>query len=229
MSGKRSGPVHRNIVSDDITLDDLDGLGRNAKSNAKLLQIVQSAAELFHRKGYGPTTTREIGKACGISPGHLYYYIKSKDDIAAVFKEIHENDIDKWEQSVRKEMKQMPPVELLSKAVWDYIHLLHRRRKMAVFWYHAAMQVNLEYSADIRNLEKRIVNLFMEILELGCKKEQFSVSDPFITACNIYMICSTSALKRWLIKGRRTIDRYADTCVELIVTMVHCDPDPGLK
>ncbi|MCX6005337.1 MAG: TetR/AcrR family transcriptional regulator [Chloroflexi bacterium] len=227
MSGEKTGKsrVHKPVRSD-ITIDDLNISGIDKKASAKLLQIVTAAVELFHWKGYGPTTTRDIGRACGISPGHIYYYIKSKDDIAAIFKAIHENDINKWEQSIRREIKRLPPGTLLSTAVRDYLHLLHLRRKMAIFWYHAATQVKPEYSADIRDLEKRIVNVFREIIELGCKEGRFHVSDPFLTACNIHMMCSTWALKRWVIEDRRTIDQYAGTCEELIITMVRGDLDP---
>jgi AcrR family transcriptional regulator len=44
-------------------------------------QIVKGACELFFEKGYHPTTVRDIAKACNISMGQLYYYIKSKDDV----------------------------------------------------------------------------------------------------------------------------------------------------
>jgi len=207
-------------ASEDLTIGDLGFAGRNKKANARLLEIVNAAAELFHRKGYGPTTTRDIGKACGISQGHLYYYIKSKDDIPAMFIAIQENDVDNWGKSVRKGFGKLPPEELLKKAVREYAELIHLRRKMVAFWYHAAVQVSREQAASMRENEVRVVRIFQEIIELGCKEGQFRVSDPFILACNIHMMCSTWALKRWHIKDSRSIDQYADVCVELVISMV---------
>ncbi len=209
---------------EDITMDDLDAIIRSKKPSAKLLQIVMAAADLFHKKGYGPTTTRDIGEACNISPGHLYYYIKSKDDFPAIFRTIQKNSIDKWEKAIRKEMKRVPPDELLKKAVTDYAYVVHTGRKMTVFWYHAAVQVKKEDSAGIMEVEKQVVKVFREILESGCKQGQFHVKDPFIVASNIVMMCQTWALKRWLYKDSRTVDQYVDQIVALIAAMVKGNP-----
>ncbi len=206
-----------------ITIDDLDAIidsKKPKKPNAKLLQIVVAAADLFHEKGYGPTTTRDIGEACNISPGHLYYYINSKDDFPAMFRKIQKNNINKWEKAVRKEMNRVPPDKLLKIAVTDYAYLVHRGRRMTVFWYHAAVQVKREDSAGIMEVEKQVVNLFKEILESGCKQGQFHVKDPFIVASNIVMMCQTWALKRWLYKDKRTVDQYVDQIIDLITAMV---------
>jgi AcrR family transcriptional regulator len=208
-----------------ITSGDLGFAGRNKKAGAKLLEIVNAATELFHRKGYRSTTTRDIGKACGISQGHLYYLIKSKDDIPAMFIAIQDQDADNWEKEVRAGFGKLPSEELLQKAVRQYAEMIHLRRKMVAFWYHAAVQVSPEQSAAIRENEVRVVRVFQEIIELGCKEGQFRVRDPFIVACNIHMMCSTWALKRWHIKDSRSIDQYADVVVELVISMVRCHAD----
>ena len=205
---------------EDITISDIVATGKSKKASAKLLQIIMAAADLFHEKGYGPTTTRDIGEACNISPGHLYYYIKSKDDFPAMFRIIQKNISNKWEKDIRKEMKRMPPDELLIKAVKDYTYVVHIGRKLTVFWYHAAVQVKREDSAGIREVEKQVVSMFQEILESGCKQGQFHVKDPFLVASNIVMMCQTWALKRWLYKDSRTIDQYVDQIVDLISAMV---------
>ena len=44
-------------------------------------QIVDGACKVFFEKGYHPTTIRDIAKACGMSMGQLYHYIRSKDDV----------------------------------------------------------------------------------------------------------------------------------------------------
>ncbi|MCX5996074.1 MAG: TetR/AcrR family transcriptional regulator [Chloroflexi bacterium] len=224
---KKSAPVRKaKLTSGNITVSDLNVRGRNPKADARLLQITNAAATLFFEKGYVQTTTRDIGKACGISPGHLYYYINSKDDIPAMFAEIHKSDIDKWEKQIRKDMKTMPPEELLKKAVLEHVHLVHLRRKMVVFWYHASLHLSDEQNAGIIGVETRVTNLYKDIVELGIERGQFRVSDPFLTACNIHMMCVLWALKRWLIKDTRSIDQYAGVCVELVIPMVRGNTSP---
>ncbi|MGA2159752.1 MAG: TetR/AcrR family transcriptional regulator [Dehalococcoidia bacterium] len=220
VSDKSVRVLKNKSLSENIKINDLDIIIKSKKARAKLLQIVVAAEDLFHEKGYGPTTTRDIGEACNISPGHLYYYIKSKDDFPAMFRIIQKNSINKWEKAIRKEMKHVPPDEVLKLAVINYAYFIHIRRKMTVFWYHAAVQIKREDSAGIMAVETQAVNLFQEILESGCKQGQFHVKDPFIVASNIVMMCQTWALKRWLFKNRRTVDQYVDQIIELIDAMV---------
>lgn len=44
-------------------------------------QILDAAEVLFARKGFEPTTIKEIGAAAGQNPALLYYYFRSKEEL----------------------------------------------------------------------------------------------------------------------------------------------------
>ncbi|MFA6575764.1 MAG: TetR/AcrR family transcriptional regulator [Nocardioides sp.] len=44
-------------------------------------RIWQAALELFARQGFAGTTTRDIAEASALTPGSLYHYMGSKDDL----------------------------------------------------------------------------------------------------------------------------------------------------
>ena len=44
-------------------------------------QIVDGAVQLFIKKGFHKTTTREIARKCNMSIGTMYEYIQNKEDI----------------------------------------------------------------------------------------------------------------------------------------------------
>lgn len=46
-------------------------------------RILDSAADVFYRKGFANSSVQEIADAVGILKGSLYYYIDSKDDLLA--------------------------------------------------------------------------------------------------------------------------------------------------
>jgi AcrR family transcriptional regulator len=225
MADNKTTTSNRKSVIPRITLDDLNRIGNNTRTSAKLLEIVQTAAELFHQKGFASTTTRDIANACNISPGHLYYYMKSKDDFIEIFKKIQESDQEKWEKVVHKLMKRLPPDELLIEAVREFIYYIHMRRRLAIFWYYALSETNDEQRAGIAQVEKRTINLFMEIIESGCKAGQFHVDNPFVLACNIHSMCVTWALKRYLLKKSCTLEQYADICIGYVTAMVRDTSD----
>jgi AcrR family transcriptional regulator len=55
-------------------------------------EIIDAAAEIFHRKGYSETSMQEIAEAVGILKGSLYYYIDSKEDLLfQMLLEVHEH------------------------------------------------------------------------------------------------------------------------------------------
>ncbi|AHM58775.1 TetR family transcriptional regulator [Flammeovirgaceae bacterium 311] len=43
--------------------------------------IIQKACQVFRERGYGNTTMADIGKACGLLKGSIYYYFSSKDEL----------------------------------------------------------------------------------------------------------------------------------------------------
>ncbi len=197
------------------------GRKRTRAANSKLQQIAETASALFFEKGFTETSVRDISSACGISMGHLYYYIKSKDDFPAIFGQIHLKNVSKWESEVRGEMLKSPPEKALRNAVKKYMRLVHDRRKMLLFWYRAAKSLKPEQLQGVIESEERVVNVFRQILEAGNREKRFKVRDPFLTAFQIEVLCHTWVLKRWFLHDIYSIDRFTDICVENAVSMVY--------
>jgi TetR/AcrR family transcriptional repressor of uid operon len=55
--------------------------GKTSKSDARREEIIVAAAACFSEKGLKGAGVADICARLGISPGHLYYYFKSKDAI----------------------------------------------------------------------------------------------------------------------------------------------------
>lgn len=64
------------------------GSARRRKGEANREAIVAAAAGLFWREGYAPTTLAGIAKAAGIPPGNLFYYFRTKAELARAVAEI---------------------------------------------------------------------------------------------------------------------------------------------
>jgi AcrR family transcriptional regulator len=57
-------------------------------------QILESAAACFYEKGFHQTSMQDICDEAGLSPGAVYRYFRSKDDIiAAICDEAHRQDL----------------------------------------------------------------------------------------------------------------------------------------
>jgi TetR/AcrR family transcriptional regulator, cholesterol catabolism regulator len=63
-----------------------------ARTKRRQREIIDAAAEIFHRKGYSETSVQDIAEAVGILKGSLYYYIDSKEDLLfQMLLEVHED------------------------------------------------------------------------------------------------------------------------------------------
>lgn len=57
------------------------GTRRDQLRESRRDQLLEVAAHLFSEYGLEGTTTKDIAKAAGVSPGLLYHYYKSKEDL----------------------------------------------------------------------------------------------------------------------------------------------------
>lgn len=51
------------------------------RGEARRLEILHAAARVFRRRGLADAGMREIAEEAGLSPGNLYYYFDSKDEL----------------------------------------------------------------------------------------------------------------------------------------------------
>jgi len=64
-------------------------------------RIIEAASEVFSRKGVKAATMAEVAAAAGLSPGAIYRYFASKEDLARVCMGINAQEVaDAWRQTV---------------------------------------------------------------------------------------------------------------------------------
>src|SRR5438552_16832374 len=51
------------------------------RREARRAEILRRAADAFREKGFHGAASRDIAATLGMTPGNLYYYFKSKDDL----------------------------------------------------------------------------------------------------------------------------------------------------
>lgn len=89
------------------------GRGKREENKRKTQErILQAALELFRRKGFYRTTTREISQRVRIAEGTLFNYFRTKEDLALYFFEREVEDLIGWFERERS-LKEAPLVEKL--------------------------------------------------------------------------------------------------------------------
>jgi AcrR family transcriptional regulator len=109
---------------------------RSDATRAKLRQreIIEAAAEIFHRKGYSETSVQDIAEAVGILKGSLYYYIDSKEDLLfQMLLEVHEGAKGIVEETAALDL---PPLERLRAYVQRHVEYNARNISKIAVYYH---------------------------------------------------------------------------------------------
>ena len=123
---------------------------KTAKQKEKIRHILDAAVVCFAKKGFHSTTTAEICREAGMSPGHVFHYFASKQEIIEA---IAENDrvifADIFAENVN-EAKVVDSIVAIIRAVVKYITV-----------YHVSARLCIEINAEAtRNPE--IMKIFLE-------------------------------------------------------------------
>lgn len=105
-----------------------------ARSKKRQREIIDAAAEIFHRKGYSETSVQDIAEAVGILKGSLYYYIDSKEDLLfQMLLEVHEDAKGIVAETAALEI---PAVDRLRAYVQRHVEYnAHNLSKIAVYYH----------------------------------------------------------------------------------------------
>lgn len=86
-------------------------MARTAKVEDRREKIVQAAMRVFARKGFDRATNKDIAREAGITPGLIYHYFKSKQDLLRAA--IEGYPARQLLRSLPTELSQLPPEALL--------------------------------------------------------------------------------------------------------------------
>jgi AcrR family transcriptional regulator len=144
--------------------------GRKANSSKKReREIVDAAAEIFHRQGYADTSVQDVADAVGILKGSLSYYIKSKEDLLfRVLEEVHEDA-----HGIIEEVAAMnaPPLERLAAYFRKHVEYnTHNLTKVAVTYHDFGLLSGERRETIIKErqvYERFVVGLIKEAQEAG--------------------------------------------------------------
>ena len=160
-----------------------------AASKKREREIIEAAAEIFHRKGYSETSVQDIADAVGILKGSLYYYIDSKEDLLfRMLLEVHEDAKGIVEETAALDA---PPLERLRVYVRRHVEYnANNLAKIAVFYHDFALQTPKRKKAilqDRKFYEDFVRGLIEEAQERG---EVDQSVDPTLIANAIFGVAN---------------------------------------
>jgi len=139
-------------------------------------ELLETAIEVFAKRGYQATTMEEIADRAGVSKGMLYIYFKNKEALfGAVFR---------WFGKMTEEMMLAgidgldDEVEQIKRiaATWAEVAIQHREYVPLFldFWAAASVKgMRNDYAEDLATMYEEYRNLIVDIIERGKAKGSF--------------------------------------------------------
>ncbi|GAB7387866.1 TetR/AcrR family transcriptional regulator [Bacillaceae bacterium] len=180
-------------------------------------QIIEAAVQLFIRKGFHKTTTREIAKASGFSIGTLYEYIESKEDVLYLVCDAIHNEVERRIQEALT--YSASGLETLKSMVKNYIYVMDQMQDRVLLVYQEAKSLPREALRYVLNKEKEITNIFAEVLRRGIADGSITMDekDVSLMAHNIIIFGQMWAFRRWALAEQYTLEEYAEKQMSLLL------------
>ena len=179
--------------------------------------ILSAATRLFREKGYHGTTTRELAAATGLTPGALYYYAKSKEDL--LFR-IHQEPTDltlaAWERLAGD--PEMDPAAAVRSMVDEFCAIVLDHQDAVAVFSDQMRFLSPDLLAIVLHKRRRYTDLLTRVLE---RRADVAVSghDPHLAA--VMALASLNSVYRWYepstMPGARLIDTVRRSVLSGIV------------
>jgi len=198
---------------------------RTYSNNSELVSerrahIARSVAPLFVKKGYQRTSIRDIARACGMSMGHLYYYIGSKEDVLQLMMDYDQHFYTYFVQQMVADYSSFSPTEALIKIIDELFRGVAGIHDFMRFFYQELKNLQPAAREIIMEREKQLIAEFEKLLRRGCETGEFKIDNVTMVANNIIFLSHMWSLRRYLFPRGYTIDDYVHFQTQNILSSI---------
>jgi AcrR family transcriptional regulator len=158
--------------------------------------IIAGAIKVFKEKGYHKATIREIAEEAKISPGSIYDYFNSKDDILYLFFDNYVRTF--FEKLKHLNLNSADPADRLEIAYRAVLEALLELQDQVLLAYTEARYVKKSYLKNILKKESEVVTFFQKIIE----EMGEGLFDPSMEANFLVFSAVFGVLRHWALKKR---------------------------
>jgi AcrR family transcriptional regulator len=189
--------------------DDIRTYSRNTELvSERRVHIAKSVAPLFVNQGYERTTIRDIARACGMSMGHLYYYIGSKEDILEIMMDYDQHFYSDFVKKMIASYDSLKPTEALVKVIDELYRGIDEIPDFIMFFYQEMKNLQPAARSLVMERERALVAEFEKLLRRGCDTGEFVINNLTVVANSIVITGHMWVLRKPLMARGYSLDDY---------------------
>jgi TetR/AcrR family transcriptional regulator, cholesterol catabolism regulator len=186
------------------------------KKRVRLTQkaIVETAAELFARQGFGATSLDDIAERLGATKGALYYHVKNKEEILRL---IYLTVLNASEEPLHQIVtSSLSPAQKLRQAIEHHTGIAANRSPAMTVFYREQHHLSGPFAREILLRKKAYEHYFEQIITEGQNTGLFTATtDAKIAAFGLLGMCN------WLSQWYRAGGQYSPSQIaEMFASMI---------
>ncbi|MCS6875657.1 MAG: TetR/AcrR family transcriptional regulator [Aquificaceae bacterium] len=185
-------------------------------------RIVQSAKELFSKKGYSNTSVEEIVKHAGLSKGAFYFYFRSKDQL---MEELVNRMAERTKEIMRQWLnKNVSSEEAIKGHIRDFLVECYEDRHIVyVFFFELMCSKESFRELHYKNMED-IKRLLYQMVKRGYEQGEFTCGSPEVLVNLIVGYIRLVYIEKLLMEGNSLdgVLREAEEGLNLIFRGIKC-------
>jgi AcrR family transcriptional regulator len=198
-----------------------------AATEDRRAQILEAALKVFAAKGFKGATNRDIAREAGITPGLIYWYFASKEDL---FFAILENRVAPGTFPLPLEhMAAFPPEQVLPVLAHFALSRLDNQDSMNLLKIFVGEAL---YSEQIQAMANSTINRLLDALSgyLAAQMDQGRLrrDDPLLCAQTFLAGLVASIMRRQFLRDSKLLAYSADQIVNTVVGIFLHGMQPGL-
>ncbi len=180
-------------------------------------RILEEAARLFFRQGYGASSIRDLAAAVGISSSTLYHHYANKEAILTAILERFMSDFNGALLPILADSRR-PADERLRAAVIEHLVFSQQRHTELLNGHPFRHALGKRTLARIIRLQREYRDAVVALLEEGTRAGVFHVADATVTT--MVLLDALNGLREWYrADGGMTITVLAGTYAELALRL----------
>lgn len=173
-------------------------------------EILDTAGDLFQRRGYHATSMREIARNVRLQGSSLYAHIASKEEL---LRAIVDEAADAFLMAAAAVDTSLPPPERMRRLVAGHLLVMREKLPHATVFFHEWAHLPPELRVDLVERRDAYQANFRETVLAGVHDGSFRVEDPALAT--LFVLSALNWSYQWLDpEGRLPPDalahRYAD-------------------
>ncbi len=186
------------------------------KRQARIEEILRTAARLFAKRGYHATSVEDIANELDLQKGSLYHYFASKD---ALLNNIVKQQLNTAVNMIREILAvEESPKEKFKRAVHAHLHLFNQHADIySIFKFENLSLIDPALARTVDKLSKQYELEWRKLLRMGVDAGDFRPGLDTSLMVKGFEGLLNSSLTWFRSDGRLSLDEVADQFVELML------------